>query len=131
MTDIYAVVLGMRSQCLHTHTHSQEIEEIMEKLGNVGTEVFVLPALERIFRYSFVCLRYAVPVSMHFRLCLVTARMKAPQNGKLVRFSERTEFWCAFSWRICNKNGQFIWCLQRSGFQCYDGIHKPWVYVTS
>jgi len=31
---------------------------------------------------------------MHDRLCLVTVRMKVLQNGKLVRFSKRTDCWC-------------------------------------
>jgi len=59
----------------------------------------------RIFRYSLVCLRCVVPVSMHYGLCLVTVRMKELQNWRLVRFSKRTDFWCAFRWSICNQNG--------------------------
>jgi predicted transcriptional regulator len=42
-----------------------------------------------IYHYSFVCLRHVVQVSMHYRLCIVTVRMKVLQNGRLVRFSER------------------------------------------
>jgi hypothetical protein len=60
-----------------------------------------------IIRYSVVCLGYAVPVSIHYRLCLVTARTKVPQNGRLATFSKRTDFWCAFSWSISYKNIQF------------------------
>jgi hypothetical protein len=40
-----------------------------------------------IFRYSFVCLHCVVPVSLHYRLCLVTVCMKVVQSGRLVRFS--------------------------------------------
>jgi len=50
-----------------------------------------------IFLYSFVCLRCVVPVSKHYRLCLVTVRMKVLQNGRLVRFSNTTDCWCMFS----------------------------------
>ena len=34
---------------------------------------------------------------MHDRLCLVTVHMKVLQNGRLVRFSKRTDFWCEFA----------------------------------
>ena len=40
---------------------------------------------------------------MVYRLCLVTVLMKMLQNGRLVRFSKRTDFWCAFSWIIVTK----------------------------
>jgi len=55
------------------------------------------------FRYSFVCLCCVVPVSMHYKLCLVTVRMKVQQNGRLVRFSDRTECSSSFSCSICNQ----------------------------
>lgn len=29
-----------------------------------------------------------------------------------VRFSERTDDWCTFSWNVCNKNGYVIRCTQ-------------------
>jgi hypothetical protein len=38
-----------------------------------------------------------VPVSVHYRLCLVTVRMKVLQNGDL------SDCWCAFSCSICNQ----------------------------
>ena len=56
-----------------------------------------------IFRYDFVCLRCIVLVSVHYRLCLVRVRMKVLQNGRSVRFSERTDCLCAFSCSICNQ----------------------------
>jgi DNA-binding MltR family transcriptional regulator len=64
----------------------------MEKLDNRGIKLFVFgytvrTLVVRIFRYLFVCLRYAVPVLMHYRLCFLTVRMKLLQNGKLVRLS--------------------------------------------
>jgi len=39
-----------------------------------------------ICRYCFVCLRCIVPVLMQYRLCLVTVRVEALQNWRLVRF---------------------------------------------
>ena len=38
---------------------------------------------ESIFRYSFVCLSCVVPVSMHYRLCLVRVRMTVLINGRI------------------------------------------------
>ena len=40
---------------------------------------------------------------MHCRSCLVTVRTKVLQNVRLVGFSKRTNWWCAFSCSICNK----------------------------
>ena len=85
----------------------------METLENIGKKVFVLAAMKIIFRYSFVCLPCAVPVSMHYRLCLITVLTKVLQNGRRVRFSKRTDFWCAFSWSISNKNSQFFFWVSR------------------
>jgi hypothetical protein len=42
-----------------------------------------------IFRYTFDCLRCVVPVSVQYRLCLVTVRMKVLQNGRLLRLLVR------------------------------------------
>ena len=78
-----------------------------------------------VFHYSFLCLHCVVPV-LHYRLCLVTVCMKVLQNEGFVRFSERVDFWCAFSWSICNQSGHFIRCVQNSSLQGYDGIHKSW-----
>ena len=55
-----------------------------------------------------MCLRWVVPVSMNFGLCSVTVRMAVLQNGRLFRFSKRTDRWCAFSWSICNQNGHDV-----------------------
>ena len=49
--------------------------------------------------------------------------MKVLQNGRLLRFSKRTDFWCTFSWSICNQNGYLIGCIQSSSFQSYDDTH--------
>jgi hypothetical protein len=67
----------------------------METLDNIGIKICV-GCTERtlvvgIFYYSLVCLCCVVPVSTHYRLCLVTVRMKVLQNGRRVRFSKRTD----------------------------------------
>jgi hypothetical protein len=67
----------------------------------------------RLFCYSFVCLCYVVPMSMHYRLCLVTVPMKVLQNGDLVRFSKRTDYWCMFSCSICNQMATFLGVSQQ------------------
>ena len=66
----------------------------------------------RFFRYSFVCLHCVVSETMHYRLCLVKTHMKVLQNGKLIRFSKRTDCWCEFSWSLCNQNRHFIRCIR-------------------
>ena len=63
--------------------------QIMEILDNIGIKLFVLAALIEL--YSFVCLCCIVPLSMHYRLYLVTVCMKVMQNGRLLRFSKRSD----------------------------------------
>jgi hypothetical protein len=60
-----------------------------------------------------------------------TVRTEVLQNGRRVRFSNRTDRWCAFSCSICNQNGQVIGCIQSSSFQGYDGIKKSWEGIIS
>jgi len=102
--------------------------QIMETPDNIGIKLFVLATLKEYWLYLllFLCLCCVVPVSVHYRLCLVTVGMKALQNGRLLIFSKRTDCWCAFSWSICNQNGHFIRCIQSNSFQGYDDIQKPW-----
>jgi hypothetical protein len=90
-------------------TDTKEMDITMKTLENIGTRVFVLAALKSIYRYSFVCLCCVVPMSMYYRLCLVRVCMKLLQNGRIVEFSKKTDFWCAFSWRICNKKRPVFW----------------------
>ena len=71
---------------------------------------------------SCIC---AVPVSMHYRLCLVTVRMKVMQMGGL------TDIWCAFRWRVGNRNGHFIRCIQSNSFQGCEDIHSSWEDIIS
>ena len=90
----------------------------METLDSIGIKLFVLAALkEHIFHYSFVCLCCVVPVSLHYILCLVTVCMKVLQNGRLLRFSERTDFWRASA-------GAYV--TKINSYQGYDDIHKSW-----
>jgi hypothetical protein len=77
-------------------TNVQGMEKIMETIYNIEIKLFVLVALKKtlffsIFRYSFVCLRCEVPMSVHYRLCSVTVRKKVLQNGRFVRFSKKTD----------------------------------------
>ena len=84
--------------------------------------------------FSIILLFYLcclVPLSVHYRLCLITVCVKVLQNGRLVRFSRRTDCWCAFRWSICNQIGHFIKCIQRSNFQGYDRMQKSWKDVIS
>ena len=60
----------------------------MEMLENIGKKVFVLAAMKSICRYSFVCLRCVLPLSMHYRLCLETkweTCQISKEDGLLVR----------------------------------------------
>jgi len=104
--------------------------QIIETLDNIGIKLH-WKNITCIICYSFVCLCCVVPVSMHYRLYLVTVCMKVLQNGRLLRFSKRTDCWCMFSWSICNQNGHFIRCIQSSIFQGYDDIHKSWEDIIS
>jgi len=79
-----------------------------------------------ILHYYFVCVHCVVPVLMHYRWCLVTVCIKVLQNGRLVRFSNRTDSWFMFSWSIYNQISHFLRCIQISSFRGYDIIHKSW-----
>jgi hypothetical protein len=84
-----------------------------------------------ICHYSFVSLRCGVPVSMHYRLCLVTVGMKAMQNLKLVGYSKTKDCRCAFSCSICDKKDHFTRSSQSSICQGYDGIQRSWEDIMS
>jgi len=79
---------------------------------------------ERTLVVSFIILLFVlvVPVSVHYRLCLVTVCMKVLHNGRPIRFSKWSDCWCTFSRSICNQNIHFIRCIQSSSFQGYDDI---------
>jgi len=76
-----------------------------------------------LFCLFVLCSASVSALSVHYQLCLVTVCMKALQNGRLLRFSKRTGFWCAFNWSIRKQNGHFIRCIQSSSFQGYKDIH--------
>jgi hypothetical protein len=100
-----------RSQRWPSPTLRTQLQEMDKNTGNTrqyrNTTVCVgfteRTSVVSIFRWSFVCLRWVVPVSVYYRLCLVTVRMKVLPNGTLVRFSKLTDWWRAFSCNICNR----------------------------
>jgi hypothetical protein len=60
---------------------STGMDKIMESLFNIGIKLFYVGCTERtrvasIFLYYFICLRCVVSVSVDYRLCLVTVRVK-------------------------------------------------------
>ena len=65
----------------------------VEAIDSIGIKLFVgcteRTSVVSTFRHCFVCLRCVVPVSMHYKLCLVTVRMEVLQNGRLVNFQSR------------------------------------------
>ena len=79
----------------------------------------------KIFRYSFVCLRCVVPVSMHYRLCLVTVRVKVLQNRRLSDF-QRGQFVCASVAGACVTKTVTLLGVSRGAVAVVDGIRKSW-----
>jgi len=65
------------------------------------------------------------------QIVTVTFCMKLLQNGRLVRFSKRTDCRYAFSWSIGRQSGQLIWLIQSSRSEGYDSIHKSWEDIIS
>ena len=63
-------------------------------------------------------------LSVHYRLCSVTVRTKVLRNETLVRFSQRANCWCAFSWSICNQTGYYVVCIQSGSIHGYDGMGR-------
>ena len=64
----------------------------METLDSIGIKPSVLVALKEhqlCLHYPFICLYCVVPVSVHYRLYLVTVHMKVLQNGKMFLISGR------------------------------------------
>ena len=55
-------------------------------------------------------------MSVQYRLCWVTVRMKVLRNGKLVTFPKRTDCCCSFSCSVCKQNGHFFLGLSRASF---------------
>ena len=61
--------------------------QIMETLDNIGIKLFVLCSA------SVSALQIVFSNSVY----------ESTAKWKTVRVSKRTDCWCAFSWRICNK----------------------------
>ena len=74
---------------------------------------------ERTLVASFVifCWWCVVPLSLQYRLCLITVCMKLPQNGRLVRFQRGQIVGAHLTGASVTKNGHFIRCFQSSSFQ--------------
>ena len=103
----------------------------METLDSIGIKLFVLAALkEHTFHYSFVCLCCVVPLSVHYILCLVTVCMKVLQIGRLLRFSDRTDFLCMSAGAYVTKMAT-IRCIQISSYQGFDDKNKSWDDIIS
>jgi hypothetical protein len=51
----------------------------------------------------------------------VTVNVKEMENGRPIRFWNRTDSWCRFSWIICDKN-----CIKSDSFYGYVDINKSW-----
>jgi len=93
-------------------------------------KIFCVGCTERTYLSLFFCLCCVVPVSVHYILCLVTVCMKVLQNGRLLRFSDRTDFWCTLAGAYVTKMAT-IRCIQISSYQGYDDIHKSWDDIIS
>jgi len=65
------------------------------------------------------------------QIVAVTFCMKVLQNGRLVRFSKRTDCRYAFSCSTGKQNGELIRIIQSSRSQGYDSIHKSWEEIIS
>ena len=90
--------------------------------------------LSVLFFVLFVCkyvLYYCHRVSTQLQLTNISIYQKVLQNGRLIRFSKRTDCLCAFNWSICNQNGHFIRCIQSGSLQGYDEIHTSWEDIIS
>ena len=96
-----ATKLQQDSQCTGNGQNNGNTTEYRNKTVCVGCTEITL--ILNVFLYSFVCLSCVVPASVHYRLHLVTVRMKRLQNETLFRFSKSIDCWCEFGWSICNQ----------------------------
>jgi hypothetical protein len=76
-----------------------------------------------IFHYSFVCLRCAVPVSLHYRLCSVTVRKEVLQNERWSDF-QRGQFVGAGLAGACATKAVTLSGVSIAAVAMVDGIHK-------
>ena len=94
------------------------------------TESTLVVSIVRFF--FFVCLlTLCSAIINELHIVFITVRMKMLQNGRRVRFSKRTDFWCERSCIICNQKGHFVRCIHSSSFCRYDGIHNSWEDIIS
>jgi hypothetical protein len=88
------------------------MDKIMETLDNIGI-IFCIGCTEitlpvGFFCSSCVCLHCVVPVSMHYRLCLVIVHIKVLKNDRLVRLSKRTDCRCALAAAFVTKTATLL-----------------------
>ena len=79
----------------------------------------------RIFHYSLVCSRCVVPVSVHYRLCLVTVRVKVLQNKRLSDY-QRGQFVCASLAGACVTKTATLLGVSRAEVAMVNGIRRSW-----
>jgi len=74
----------------------------MATLDKIRIKRFDFAALKEYECFAlFLCLFAVCSASVNaLHIVLVTVRMEALQNGRLVRFAKRTDCWCAFSWSV-------------------------------
>jgi hypothetical protein len=106
------------------------VNKLVETLINWGIKFLCVGYIEitsvGVTECSSFCLYSVILVSMHWLLRWVTAHVKESENRRLVRFSKRTDRWCAFSWSICDKNCHIYSCIESGSFQGHIGIHESW-----
>jgi len=78
-----------------------------------------------IFRYSFVCLRCVMSLSMHYGLCLVTVRMKVLQNGRLSDFQRGQFVGASLAGTSVTKTATLL-SVSTAAVAEVDGKHKSW-----
>ena len=79
--------------------------KIMETPDNVGIKLFVLAVLKtHYFEYLSIFFPLSTLYSASGNALNMVCSVNVLQNGKLERFSKRTDCLCAFRWSISNKN---------------------------
>jgi len=107
----------------------------MEMLNNKGIKLFVVAA-SKISNFEcvflFFCLFMLSSTSVNaWKIVFIKSSYESTTKRDTCQIFKRTDFWCTFSCSICNQNGHFIRCIQKSSFLGYDGIHKSWEDIIS
>jgi len=99
--------------------------ENARNLGKNGVGCTGRTLVGSIFRYSFVCLHCAVPVSVYCRLCLVTVRMEILRNGRLSDFQRGQFVGARLAGESVTKTAT-LFNVSTAAVVMIDGIHKSW-----